>query len=361
MQIYEDRRALHRIPETGLSLPKTTAYVTARLKEMGCEVFHPIESSVCTFFDFGADSAIAFRADMDALRIREQTGLPFASEHEGFMHACGHDGHTAALLELARRLKAKKLDKNILLIFQPGEETPGGADPLCETGVLEKYSVETLFGLHLWPGLEKGCVYSRAGALMARSSRLKVTISGKAAHIGKWEEAVDAMAAGVQFYTKAMEMEKAIEPGVFCLLKFGRMESGNAHNIISAETVIEGSLRTYDDALFEYMQQKLYEIAGQVEENTGCEVSVQMSTNYPAVMNPEAVLTKVRQILEVREVDKPSMVAEDFSFYQKRVAALFFFLGLGDTPTLHANNFSFDEAVLLKGVELFETLAEQYR
>ena len=361
MEIFEDRRALHRIPETGLHLPKTTAYVTARLKEMGCRVFHPMESAVCTFFDFGADSAIAFRADMDALSIYERTGLPFASEHEGFMHACGHDGHTAALLELARRLKNKKLDRNILLIFQPGEETPGGAAPLCETGVLEQYRVEALFGLHLWPGLEKGRVFSRAGALMARSSRLKVTVSGRSAHIGKWEEAVDAMAAGVRFYTKAVEMEQAIEPGVFRLLKFGRMESGSAHNIISAQTVLEGSLRTYDDGLFTYMAEKLFEIAGQVEADTGCRVEIRMSTNYPAVMNPEEVLAKVRKLADVGEVEKPSMVAEDFSFYQKRVPALFFFLGVGDTPTLHANNFDFDESVLLKGVELFETLAEQYR
>ena len=361
MEIFEDRRALHRIPEMGLNLPKTTAYVTARLKEMGCEVFHPIESSVCTFFDFGADSAIAFRADMDALHILEKTGLPFASEHEGFMHACGHDGHTAILLELARRLKTKKLDRNILLIFQPAEETPGGARPLCETGLLEKYRVETLFGLHLWPGLEKGRVYSRAGALMARSSRLKVTVSGRSAHIGKWEEALDAMAAGVQFYTKAVEMERAMEPGVFRLLKFGRMESGSAHNIISAQTVFEGSLRTYDDGVFDYMAGKLQQIARQVEVDTGCSVQIHMNDSYPAVMNPAETLEKVRTLVDVGEIEKPGMVAEDFSFYQKRVKAVFFFLGVGDTPALHANTFQFDESVLLKGAELFETLAEKFR
>lgn len=361
MQLFEDRRALHRIPELRLHLPRTTAYVTKSLEKLRCRVFHPVQSAVCAFFDNGCDSTIAFRADMDGLPVEEKTGLPFASEHPGQMHACGHDGHTAVLLELARRMDAKKLDRNILLIFQPGEEGPGGAKMICDTGVLEKYNVKAIFGLHLWPGLEKGIVYSRKGELMARASEVTVTVTGRAAHIGKAEEALDAMAAGVQFYTKAVAMEQAIDPAVFRLLKFGRMESGTVRNIISSETKLEGSLRTYDDGLFEDMGNKLLKIAREVQETTGCSVDIHMTQGYPAVINPEALFNRVQTLLEVRVLDKPSMIAEDFSFYQRCVPGMFFFLGLGDTPALHADHFNFDETVLLKGVELFETLAEHYR
>lgn len=361
MQIYQDRRALHRIPEQQLHLPKTAAYLTKSLQERNCQVLHPMESAVCVFFDFGAEKAIAFRADMDALPVQEKTGLPFASQHAGSMHACGHDGHMAVLLELARRLDTKELDRNILLVFQPAEEGPGGAQLLCETGILEEYRVEAIFGLHLWPGLEKGAVYSRRGEMMCRSSELTVTVTGKSAHIGKAEEANDAMAAGVQFYTQAVAMEQAMDPEIFRLLKFGRMESGTVRNVISSATRLEGSLRAFDDKVFDSMKQALFTIAGEVEQETSCKVDIHLSDGYPAVYNPAQVYDKVSQLLPVRELERPSMITEDFSCYQRRVPGMFFFMGVGETPALHAADFDFDETVLLKGVELFETLAEHYR
>ena len=148
MQIYTDRHALHRIPELELHLPKTQEYLKQALSSLSCHVFSPMGSALCAWFDFGAEEAIAFRADMDALPISEKTGAEYASTHPGVMHACGHDGHMAILLELARRLDAKEnLPHNVLLIFQPGEESPGGAKGICETGVLEEYGVKTVFGL----------------------------------------------------------------------------------------------------------------------------------------------------------------------------------------------------------------------
>ena len=138
MQIFADRHALHQIPELELHLPETKAYLEKALKALGCEVFSPLGSALCAFFDFGAEAAIAFRADMDALPIQEKSGCAYASTHPGCMHACGHDGHMAILLELARRLSRKKtLPHNVLLIFQPGEESPGGARAICDTGLLE--------------------------------------------------------------------------------------------------------------------------------------------------------------------------------------------------------------------------------
>ena len=150
MQIINDRRALHRIPELQWELPETMEYLKVALSALNCRLFAPVEGSLCAWFDFGAQKSIAFRADCDALPICERGQTDYISVHPGKMHACGHDGHMAVLLELARRLSGKqRLDRNILLIFQPAEESPGGAKMICDTGVLEEYKVEAVFGLHL--------------------------------------------------------------------------------------------------------------------------------------------------------------------------------------------------------------------
>ncbi len=162
IRIIQNRRALHQIPELDRDLPLTIAYLRSELEGLSCRLFSPIEGALCAWFDFGAETAIAFRADMDALPITETSGAAYASRHPGRMHACGHDGHMAILLELARRLSAKThLNKNILLVFQPAEEASGGAKPICDTGIFADYHVEAIFGLHLWPGLPKGKIFSR--------------------------------------------------------------------------------------------------------------------------------------------------------------------------------------------------------
>jgi len=362
MQIIADRRYLHTIPELGRELPKTTEYVMGKLSELSCRVFCPIEYGVCAWFDFGADKALAFRADMDALPIEEKTGLEFASQHPGKMHACGHDGHMAMLLELARRLdKMESLDKNVLLIFQPGEETPGGAEDICLTNVLEQYNVKAVFGQHLWPEVPAGKVASRPGALMSRNSELTVTITGKSSHIGRADKGLDAMAAGWEFYTRIAQLEKSLPDDVYRLLKFGKLESGTARNAIAAHMHMYGTLRTFRDDVFDYLRDGIYAIAGEVEQLTGCKVQIHMSRGYPALCNDHEVYDRVAQITDILPLDKPSMISEDFSYYLQRVPGVFFFLGTGDTPALHADTFTYDEKVLVKGADFLQTLAQQYK
>ena len=362
MQIFADRYALHRIPELQLDLPKTKAYLENALASLSCRVFCPCNSALCAFFDFGAAETIAFRADMDALPISEKTGADYASTHPGIMHACGHDGHMAILLELARRLDQKEnLPHNVLLIFQPGEESPGGAKPICDTGVLEEHHVKAVFGLHLWPGLEKGKVFSRRQELMARASEVTLDIYGKSAHIAKAAEGIDSLMAGAEFYTHAMEMERQVPAGIFRLLKFGKFHSGTVRNALSAHTHVEGSLRAFQDEVFESMAGHLREIAADVEAKYGCTVNLHLADGYPAVLNDDAVFDAVSRCHPVEELAEPCMTAEDFAWYQKHVPGVFFFLGLGDTPALHADTFDFDETVLLKGADFFENLAENYR
>lgn len=362
MQITSDRRALHRIPETELALPETMAYLTGVLTPLRCRLFSPMESCLCALFDFGADHAIAFRADCDALPIQEATGLAFASRHPGRMHACGHDGHMAIALELARRLdKMEQLPHNVLLVFQPGEESPGGAALLCQSGVFQAHRVTAIFGLHLWPGLPAGEVFSRPGPLMARASEVNVEITGKTAHIASAHQGIDALAAMVDFYQQVTALESALPEQTLRLLKFGKMTAGTVRNAISAQARMEGSLRAFDDEVFETLRRGIYAAAQAVEQRFGCTCTVTMSQGYPAVCNPEALYHRVERAVHVQQLAQPSMTAEDFSHYQKLLPGQFFFLGIGDTPALHNDHFDFDESLLSVGADFWEELAVRFR
>ena len=361
MQLIDDRRALHRIPELDSTLPQTMAYLENALEGLNCSVFSPMESALCAFFDFGRKDAVAFRADADALPILEKNKVPYASAHKGCMHACGHDGHMAILLELARRLSKKEaLPHNVLLVFQPAEETTGGAKQLCATGIFRRYQVQAIFGLHLWPQLPEGMIASRCNEMMARSCEVRVDVYGKSAHIAKAQEGVDALAAGVDFYQRVMKLEGALPKTIFRLLKFGKFESGTVCNALSDHTHMEGSLRAFQDDVFFSIRAGLVSIAKDIERAYGCTVNLYMTEGYPAVMNPPALHRRVRRAVGFFELDAPSMTAEDFSWYQKSLPGMFFFLGTGDTAPLHSDTFDFNEDILLKGVRFFEDLAESF-
>ena len=350
---------MHRIPELDFQLPETIDYLRSELEGLGCELISPIEGSLCAWFDFGAEKAIAFRADMDALPIEEATGAAYASRHPGNMHACGHDGHMAIALELARRLSRRKQgNRNVLLVFQPAEEATGGAKPICDSGVFETHQVEAIFGLHLWPGLTKGKIFSRPGGMMSRSAELDVDFYGKSAHIGRSWEGIDSMEAACCFLQKAYALERSVPADIPRLLKFGHMQSGTVRNAISAHTRMEGGLRAFSDEVFFGLRDRLLEIAGEVEAQFGCTVKVHTSNGYPAIDNPQWLWEKISALAPLQYLEEPSMTTEDFSWYQRRIPGMFFFLGLGENPALHSSNFDFDESVLTLGADFFEKILE---
>lgn len=356
------RRALHRIPELDRHLPKTLAYVTSVLEPLNGALSFPTAGSVCAFFDAGKLETVVFRADMDALPVTEATGLPYASIHPGRMHACGHDGHTAMALALAEYVSASlpELPRNVLLLFQPAEETTGGARELCGTGILERCHAARVFGLHLWPGLEAGRVFSRPGPLMARSNEVTVTVTGKSVHLSRAAEGRDALTAGIAYLQRAYDMAAGLPPEEPLVLRFGRMVSGTVRNAVSGQTVLEGSLRTYREETYLLCRERLAEIGAALAAETGCGVHVHLSEGYPAVWNHEGLYGAIRAQLGAdapAELDAPVLAAEDFSFYQKNVPGVFFFLGTGDTAELHAPSFCFDdETVLPRGVEFLKKL-----
>ncbi len=361
--VVEYRRALHRIPELGLELPETLAFVRARLEKLPCRLASPAPGSLCAFFDAGRADAVALRADMDALPVAEETGLPFASEKAGRMHACGHDGHTALLLALADFAAAHlaELPRNALFLFQPGEEGPGGARPLTESGVLEAHRVRRVFGLHLWPGLPGGTVWTRPGPLMASANEVTLLLTGRGVHISRWQEGRDALLAGTEFLRRAYAMADGELPeGEPRLLRFGKMVSGTVRNAVSGRTVLEGSLRSYSEETARYMKRRLGEIAEAVAAESGCAASLTITDGYPPVRNDAPLLAEVSRALGAdapRTLAEPVLAAEDFSFYQRRTPGAFFFLGVGDTAPLHAGTFDFDdERVLPAGLEFWKKL-----
>ena len=359
----EFRRALHQIPELDRDLAETLAYVRSVLAPLSCKVFSPAPSSLCAWFDAGKEETVAFRCDMDALPVTEKHTVPYCSRHPGKMHACGHDGHTAMVLALAQRIETllPQLPRNVLLIFQPAEETDGGAEAICDSGVLEKHKVSRIFGFHLWPGLPTGTVWTRPGPLMAKNSEINVIIEGRSAHITKSSQGIDALMAGAEALRRITAMaDQELPPEELRVVKFGHMTSGTIRNAISSHTVLEGSVRVFSMDTFHLIQRRCREILTELDREMGTSSMVQFSAGYPPVCNDESLLCSLCAALGPDApgmLDHPELTAEDFSFYQQRVPGVFFFLGAGNVPALHAADFDFDdEAVLPAGTAFYEKL-----
>ena len=352
MQIVHDFKALHRIPELDRALPKTRAYLQSSLQGLPCRVWISKSGALFAYFDFGKEKTIAFRADMDALPVREQTGFLWQSEHPGSMHACGHDGHMAILLALARRLDGRGRH-NCLLIFQPAEETTGGALDICREGVLERFGVCAVFGLHLWPGLPKGKLYTRPGVLMSAAAGVRGVFRGEGGHVA--QSGRDALAAACLFHTRAMTI-RADQP---YLLKFGMLHGGSAPNVTCEQAILEGTLRTWDQGKLLALQQRLDRLFRQTLQETACRGGLCFRQGYPAVCNDPALHAEAQRISPAALLPDPVWTTEDFSCYQQRVPGVYYLLGLGNTPPLHSSGFQFDPGVLAVGADHFYRLASK--
>ncbi len=335
MRIFQDFQALHGIPEQDRRLPRTLAYLKNRL---GRRAFSPMEGALTAFFDFGAEAAIAFRADMDA--------LPGG-------HLCGHDGHMAILLALADWLAVRsKLRHNVLLLFQPAEETTGGAADLCATGILETYKVRAIFGLHIWPGLPAGNIYTRPGPVMAGACQVDVQITGKAGHIG--EAGPDALAAALAF----LHRSRWESPEGFC--RCGLLQAGEAGNVRAGTARLQGSLRCFSRTVLQQRRTFLQKTAAQVAAEQDCDILCKLSGGYDPVNNPAWLVQQAGQAVEFGEFPGRSWLSEDFSAYQQLCPGLFFFLGAGDGPRLHSPDFRFPPEILPRAAGFWQQLAEGF-
>ena len=384
-ELRQYRRDLHRIPELDFDLPQTIAYIEGVLAPLSCEVVHPCRSCVCAFFNAGARKTTAIRADMDALPITETTGAAFASDHPGKMHACGHDGHMSMALAAAtyvdRRLHESPdcLGRNILFVFQPAEETTGGAKTVCESGVFERYGVDRIFGFHVWPDLPAGTLASCPGPLLARSSETHIHIHGASIHIAKTygvpaEKSHDAALAAAKFLVAERELMDRLGADEPCICKFGLVEAGTVCNAVAGEAHIAGSLRVFTDGMFDRAREGIRRVLDEACTATGCTYDLDFAEGYPPVDNdPELFAAIAPSLPEMHTVEEPLLIAEDFAFYQRHLPGVFFLLGCGvptgaDNPSdaegcpayatsaLHTDTMLFDESILLKGLDVYKSL-----
>ncbi len=374
-RIVDWRRSLHQIPELAHEEVKTSGLVADVLEEMGLQVTEGVGGTGVVALLKGPSSGkvVALRADMDALPLEERTGLPFASVHEGRMHACGHDSHMAMVLGAAQVLKdlESKLSGQVKFIFQPAEEegSAGGAKPMIEEGALEKPKVDYMFGLHVWSDLESGKIGYREGALLAATDTFYITVKGKGGHGAKPNEAVDPIVAAahlvVALQTIASREADPLEPFV---LTVGKLEAGTVHNIIPSEAYLEGTLRTVTEETRKSLLERLERIAAGVTSSYRADYELKIDEGYPATVNDVQVTRRVVDLLgdsfgqdKLVEVP-PVMGGEDFSRYLERVPGSFLVLGTrneakGLTASIHSPYFQVDEDVLPMGSAALARLA----
>jgi amidohydrolase len=364
------RRELHQIPEPAYTEKKTSAAVAGRLKEAGLEVRTGIARyGVEGLLRTGRPGpTLMIRADMDALPVAEQTGLPFSSTHPGAMHACGHDAHMAMVLGTALVLREMKdsLKGNIKLIFQPAEEGPGGAKPMIEEGVMENPKVDYVVGSHLWPGSPEGTVGVKAGTIMAAMNRFDIRIIGSEGHGAMPHLCVDALEVGTQVVNALQRIvSRHMNPLKPTVVSVGSFHAGNAFNIIAGEAELSGTTRTFDLEVWNSWESRMRKILQGVCDSMGARFELKFEFGYPPTTNDPFMADLVRRCAEeVVGPDKvfepePTMGGEDMSYYLQRAKGCFFFLGVGrfGGAPLHNARFDFNENVLLLGVETYCRLA----
>lgn len=371
-QVIELRRTLHQMPEPGLLEHETTEFIIKYLTALGLKVERGVMGTGAIAYLEGTigRNTLAFRADIDALSIDEQTGVDYCSKKPGYMHACGHDGHTAILLAYAKYAAANKdkIKNNLLFIFQPAEEGPGGAEAFVNVGILKKYKVNYIFGLHIYPEIEEGIAACKAGAMMAQTGEFDLVMKGKSAHGAMPHKGYDAMiaAAGTLLALNTV-VSRNIDPLEPAVLTVGRLTCGERRNIIAEQAVLEGTIRAFHEETYLRIRERLKAVADHISEAYECTAELVIRDMYPAVDNDEKLFEVFKKALgeDNYQVIKPMTISEDFSYYQKQVPGLFFMLGsrneqLGFTYPLHSNRFNFNEDLLLTGMQIFDNLRMQF-
>ena len=349
------RRALHSIPELGLCEHKTHAALMRFLEPLAPDVLTPINGTgiKCVFRGKGERGAIAFRADMDALQVVERTGLPFASEHDGLTHACGHDGHMANLLGLALCLSAMReadeLRGDVVLLFQPAVESSGGAQGMIEEGALDDPYVEEVYGLHLFPDVDLGQVSCCAGPMMASDYEFDIDIAGQGAHTAMPQNGKNALDAAAALYTRLKALPQLCDPTELALLNIGRIEGGDQRNVVPARAHMQCVTRTYSQDTHLAIQEGMRLAIEGTARAYDVVLTLTDKVYYPAVVNPREMAERLDKQLGGIQWQKALLIAEDFSFYQKERPGLYFFVGTGEDgrrAPLHSDVFDFDETAL---------------
>ena len=365
------RRDIHQNPEILFETHRTSALVAEKLRAFGCdEVVEGIGRTGVVGVIKGNSTAsgkvIGLRADMDALPIHEQTGLEYASKTDNAMHACGHDGHTAMLLGAAQYLcETRNFDGTTVVIFQPAEEGGGGGKEMCDDGMMDRWNIQEVYGMHNWPGMPVGDFAIRSGPFFAATDQFEIIVEGKGGHAAKPHETVDSIVVAAHTVSALQSISsRNADPVDQLVVSVTSIESSSkAFNVIAQRTHMKGTVRTMSKDMRALAEQRLTAIAKSVSETFGAEAEVKYYLGYPCMVNhPEqtefaaSVATKISGSC----ADAPLVMGgEDFAYLLEERPGAYILVGNGDTASVHHPEYNFDDAAIPAGCSWWSGIVEE--
>lgn len=373
-EVRATRHHLHQFPEIGLSEFETSDYVAERLTAMGYAVTRGLAKTgvVATLRNGDSERSIGIRADFDALPIHEETGLPYASQIPGMMHACGHDGHTAMLLGAAKLLAERRnFDGTIHLIFQPAEENFGGARLMIEDGLFDKFPCDAVFGLHNEPNIPFGKFVFRTGPILAAVDECKITVNGRGGHGAEPQSTADPIVCGASIIMALQTIvSRNIHPLDPSVITVGGFHAGAASNVIPERAEMVLSIRSFDPAVRDQLEARIRTVAEGQAASYGMGVTIDYERGYDPTINHPAETDFARDVAksfagadQVYDLERPMMGSEDFGYMLAERPGSYFFIGTQrtpDDPPLHHPRYDFNDDILPIGTSFWVELAERY-
>lgn len=365
------RRDIHAHPELAYSEHRTAARIAAALREIGLEVHEGIGGTgVVGVLRVGeGQRSLGLRADMDALPIDEQTNLPYASTHPGCFHGCGHDGHVAMLLGAARVLAADpQFSGTVNFIFQPAEEGEGGARAMIEDGLFDRFPCDRIYALHNWPALPAGTVQTRPGAIMGAADKFRIRLTGKGGHAGVPQDTPDTLLAAASLVQQLNTVvARAVPASAAAVLSVTEIHGGHAHNVIPAEAMVGGTVRSFDPAVQDRIEERMRQILAGIAASFEVGAELNYDRYYPATINdPKAAADALEVAATVASASlapEPAATSEDFSFMLQHRPGAYIWLGQGSpekAAPLHNPGYDFNDAIMETGVKLHVALARHW-
>jgi hippurate hydrolase len=368
------RRDIHEHPELLYEVHRTAGFVADRLREFGCdEVVTGLGKTGVVGVIKGRKPAgkgdikvIGLRADMDALPIEEATDLPYASKNAGLMHACGHDGHTAMLLGAARYLtETRNFAGDAVVIFQPAEEGGAGAAAMIKDGLMDRFKIEQVFGMHNTPGLPVGSFAIRPGPMMAATASIDIKIEGHGGHAARPHKTIDSLLVGAQLVTALQSIvSRSVDPLESAVISICEFHAGNARNVIPQTAELRGTVRTLTPEVRDLIEKRVHEVVQGVAQMTGAKIDLDYVHGYPVTVNhPSETDFAIQVAKEIAGDNKvhetpPMMGAEDFSYMLEARPGAFIFCGNGDTAGLHHPAYNFNDEAIVFGTSYWVKLVE---
>jgi hippurate hydrolase len=373
-EIQAWRRDIHQHPELLYDVHRTAAFVAERLREFGCdEVATGLGRTGVVGVIKGRKPAgkgdiktIGLRADMDALPIEEETNLPYASRTKGLMHACGHDGHTAMLLGAARYLsETRNFAGDAVVIFQPAEEGGAGAAAMIKDGLMERFAIDQVYGMHNGPGIPVGSFAIRSGPIMAATDAIDIRIEGHGGHAARPHKCIDSVLVGAQLITALQSIvSRSIDPLDSAVISMCEFHAGNARNVIPQTAELRGTVRTLTEEVRSLVEKRVHEVVAGVAQITGARIDLVYERGYPVTVNHASQTDRATQVAKeiagennVHETP-PLMGAEDFSYMLEARPGAFIFCGNGDSAGLHHPAYNFNDEAIVYGTSYWIKLVE---